>query len=105
MDPQRDHAHQHPGAQPRPKIGLVGCLEGSVDGWPVRIVAGNGELSVDLPFMSLLSMRRTWPGIPPSVDALLRLAHIRLFIRAGWLGFVEVSPKPSLLTRFLLSPN
>lgn len=82
---------------------LVGCLEGSVDGRPVRIVAANGDLSVDLQFVSLLAMRRSWPGILPGVDALLRLLHIRLLIRAGWLGFVEVSPKPSLLTRMLLS--
>lgn len=99
MDPQRDDENQYPGAKPRPKITLVGCLEGTVDGRPVRIVAANGNLTVDLQFISLLAMRRSRHGIPPSVDALLRFAHLRLCIRVGWLGFVEVSPYPSVLTR------
>jgi hypothetical protein len=82
---------------------LVGCVDGTVNGRPVRILAANGDLTVDLQFVSLLAMRRTMHGIPPSIDALLRLAHLRLCIRVGWLGFLEVSPKPSALIRRLLS--
>jgi hypothetical protein len=102
VDSQRNHENQYTGEQPGPKIVLVGCLEGTVDGRPVRMVAENGDLVVELKMMSLLSLRRTWPAIADRLISLLKLAHIRLLVRAGWVGSVEITPNPSRFLRLLL---
>ena len=66
------------------------------------MVAENGDLTVELQILSLLSLRRSWPSIATRLTSVLKLARIRLVVRAGWLGRVEVSPNPSFLLRMLM---
>lgn len=93
----REDPHLRPG--PIPKLTLAGRLDGFVNGRPVSLVA-DGDTVTIVPgstgtLLALMRMRRSWRQV-------LVRTNIRLYIRVGWFGRVQLLPDTSPLLRLFL---
>ena len=103
MDPERDGEDQHPQCGAKPKVVLAGRIEGTVNGQPANIVAENNEVTLTLTHLrTFLALRGVWTGIASQLTRVAGGLGIRLTVRIGWLGKLELLPKPGFLVRFLL---
>jgi hypothetical protein len=103
MGAERDDQNSHSQSGPNPKLSLAGRLDGSVDGRPFRLVADNRDLLFAPNKLStLLLLQRSWRATLYPLREIFRLAQIRLLVRIGWFGNVEVFPKPNYLLRLFL---
>ena len=101
MGPERDRESRHHRSGPKPKLRLVGRLDGYLDGRPVSLVAENRDLTLNVDkFSSLLTLHRNWQSVQPVLE-LLEWTDIRLLLRLGRLGPVLVFPRPNLLIRLI----
>ncbi len=82
---------------------MAGRIDGEVDGRPLSLVAEGRTLVLSAKSMrTLLMLRRSWRSMVHPLRALLTRSDVRLLVRVGWLGSVEVLPNPSCLVRRLL---
>jgi hypothetical protein len=88
---------------PTPKLTMAGRLDGEVDGRPVSLSAERQTLVFSAKSVrTLLTLRRSWRSMVEPLRALLTRSDVRLLVRVGWLGSLEVLPHPSYLVRRLL---
>jgi hypothetical protein len=74
-----------------------------VDGRPVRVVADGTQVTVTAPGVrTLFALRGHWPAVAGPLRAAFGRAGLRLLVRVGWLGKVELLPNPGLLARVVL---
>ena len=100
---ERDDEDPHRGTGATPKLTLAGRIDGTVDGWPVSLVAERRNLVLDVGrFRTLLTIRRGGRSTFSPIRSFLAWSDIRLLVRIGWLGSVEVLPNPSYLVRLML---
>ena len=98
-----DAQDSHQGVGQKPKLSLAGRLDGYVDGRPVSLVAEDRDITlITGKFRTLLTLRRSWQAIMQPLQAVLERAEIRLLVRMGWFGQVELFPNPNYLVRLLL---
>lgn len=103
MDPQRDHQDSDYGIGATPKLTWAGRIDGTVDGWPVRLVARARTLVLEVGgWRTLLAIRRCWRSIIARLPPSLARPGIRVLVRVRWLGSVEVHPNPPAWVRMLL---
>jgi len=81
---------------------LAGRIDGKVDGRPVSLVVEGQNLILGVGhWRSLLTLRHTrW--ILKLLRPFVARSDIRLLVRIGWLGSVEVLPDPAFLIRLIL---
>lgn len=93
----------HGRSGPTPKLTVAGRIDGEVDGRPVSLTAERQTLVFSANSVrTLLTLRRSWRSMVQPLRALLTRSDVRLLVRVGWLGGVEVLPNPSYLVRRLL---
>lgn len=98
MGTQWDYEDPHCGPGQTPKLTLVGRLEGSLDGRPVSLVGENRDLTLRADdFRTLLTLRRWGNSASRPLFAALARADLRIFVRFGRIGAVEVFPNPTPL--------
>ena len=103
MGLQRHAEGPHSGSGPTPKLTLAGRLDGSVDGRPVTLLADGRDLTlVSGSIRTLFRLRRMWGAVAGPLGTIFTQTDIRLFVRVGRLGRVELLPNPSLLFRLIL---
>jgi hypothetical protein len=74
-----------------------------VDGRLVRLIAERKDMVLTVErWRTLLTIRRSSRLLIQSLREFITRSDIRLFVRIGWLGRVEVHPNPSFLIRMLL---
>jgi len=82
---------------------MAGRIEGAVNGRPVRLIAEGKTLVFSAKNLrTLLMLRRSWRTILQPLRSLLAWSDVRLLVRVGWLGSVEVHPNPACSVRMLL---
>lgn len=87
-----------------PKLTLAGRNDGVVDGRPVSLVAERQDLVLTVGrWRTLQTIRRSSRSLIEPLRAFLTRSDIRLFVRIGWLGRVEVHPNPPFLVRMLFA--
>jgi len=85
---------------------LAGRLDGFVDGRHFSFVTENRDIVLHAGrIRTLLTLRRGWKTTVQPLLAVLERAEIRLMLRIGWFGKVEVFPNPIYLIRLLLPGN
>jgi len=98
-----DCENPHGGIGPTPKLTMAGRIDGEVNGRPVSLTAeGQTVVFSAKSVRTLLTLRRSWRSMAHLLRALLTRSDVRLLVRIGWLGSVEVLPNPSCLVRRLL---
>ncbi len=103
MGPEWDCEDPHGRIGPTPKLTMAGRIDGEVDGRPVSLTAERQTLVFSAKSVrTLLKVRRSWRSMVQPLRALLTRSDVRLLVRVGWLGSVEVLPNPSYLVRRLL---
>jgi hypothetical protein len=103
MDPERDDEDPHRGCRSAPKLILAGQIDCMVDGRLVRLIAERKDMVLTVErWRTLLTIRRSSRLLIQSLREFITRSDIRLFVRIGWLGRVEVHPNPSFLIRMLL---
>ena len=101
MGAARDLENPHEGHGYFPKLILAGRLEGTLDGRPVVIEAGESGLLVSTSaFRTAWAARRTVGPLVPLLQALKRF-KVPLKIRIVGIVSVELLPNPSTLARLL----
>ncbi len=100
----REDPHPRPG--PNPKLILAGRLDGFVNGRPVSIIA-DGDTVTLVPgslgtLLALMRLRRSWRHVAGSLRQVLVRTNIRLYVRVGWLGRVQLLPDTTPLLRLVL---
>ena len=85
-----------------PKLSLVGRLQGFVDGRPVTLDGLGRDVIVAVGFRTLFTLRRSWPTFWRLLSPFASCSDIRIMLRVGWLGTVEVFPETSRLIRVFI---
>jgi hypothetical protein len=85
---------------------LAGRLDGILNGRPLSIVAEDHQVTL-LPdgfgaLFELIKIRRSWRFVELPLGMALRRANIRLLVRLGWFGQLQLLPNPSFLLRLFL---
>ena len=103
MGPDWDAENPHERSEQKPKLSWAGRLDGHVNGRPVSLVVENRDLIlVADKIRTLFTLRRSWRATVRPLRVLLERADVRLLVRVGWLGRMEVFPNPSFLIRLFL---
>ena len=103
MGTQRYSQTQHQGLGRRPKLRLVGRLDGDLDGWPLNLVAASRDIVLVADrFRTFVTLRRSWKLNQQTVQNLLARTDLRLLIRVGRIGPAEVFPHANWLIRLFL---
>ena len=85
---------------------MAGRLDGFVNGRPLSLVAGGDGVTLvpggigTLP--ALFRMRRSWRLVAGPLRTVLDRANVRLNVRVGWFGRVQLLPNPSPMCRLIL---
>jgi hypothetical protein len=103
---ERHREDPHPRPGPKPKLTLAGRLDGFVNGRPVSFIADGDRVTL-VPgspgtLLALMRLRRTWHHVAGSLRQVLARTNIRLFVRVGWFGRVQLIPDTSPLLRLFL---
>lgn len=82
---------------------LAGRLDGFFNGRPVSLVADVDTVTL-VPgsirtLLVLMRLRRSWRYVAGSLRQVLGRTNIRLYVRVGWLGRVELLLDPGLFYR------
>lgn len=85
-----------------PKLSLVGRLQGFVDGRPVTLDANGRDVIVVAGFRTLFTLRRSLPTFQRLLSPFTSRFDIRIMLRVGWLGTVEILPDTSRLIRVFI---
>ena len=103
MGIERHAEDSHSGPGPTPKLIMAGRLDGFVDGRPVTLLADGGDLTlVSGSIRTLFGLRRMWRTVGGPLKTILAGLDIRLLVRVGLLGRLELLPNQSLLFRLIL---
>ena len=82
---------------------MVGRIDGTVDGWPVSLIAEYKTLVFDVSRLrTLITIRRGLRSTFRRLLTLLARTDTRLMVRVGWLGSFELLPNPSYLVKLTL---
>ncbi len=82
---------------------MVGRLNGFLDGRPLSLVAEDDTVSlIPEDFSTLLKLRRNWRSLVKPILVILEREQFRLVLQVGWLGNIEVFPRPKYLVRLFL---
>jgi hypothetical protein len=82
---------------------MAGRLDGFLDGRPLSLVAEEGVVTLNSDNLSsLLKLRRIWRTLVHPLFDILQRQDIRLLLQVGWIGKVEVFPRPRYLVRLFL---
>jgi hypothetical protein len=100
----REDPHPRPGHNP--KLTLAGRLDGFVNGRPVSLVA-DGDTVTLVPgststLLALIRLRRSWRHVADLPRQVLGRTNIRLYVRVGWFGRVQLLPDTSPFFRLFL---
>lgn len=106
MGAQRHRKDPHPRPGPNPKLTLAGRLDGFVNGRPVSLVAHDDGITL-VPggvgtLLTLFRLRRSWRLVAGPLRRVLDRTNIRLYVRIGWFGRVQLLPDPGLIFRLTL---
>lgn len=106
MGAERHREDPHPRPGPNPKLTLAGRLDGFVNGRPVSLVT-DGDTVTLVPgststLLALVRLRRSWRHLAGSLRQVLARTNIRLYVRVGWLGRVQLLPDTSPFFRLFL---
>ncbi len=106
MGVQRHGEDPHPRPGPKPKLILAGRLDGFLNGRPLSIVAEDHQITL-VPgglgsLLELFKIRRSWRFVKPPLRMFLHRANIRLLLRLGWFGQLQLLPNPNMLLRLFL---
>ena len=78
---------------------MVGRIDGTVDGWPVSLIAEYKTLVFDVSrlrtLITIITIRRGLRSTFRRLLTLLARTDTRLMVRVGWLGSFELLPNPS----------
>lgn len=103
MGPERLDDDPHGGSCETPKLTLAGRIDGTVDGRPIRILAARRDVIFEAGRLrTFLAARRGWRSTFLPLRALLARMEVRLLVRLGRFGTIELFPRPALLTRLML---
>ncbi len=73
-----------------------------MNGRPLSVTAEGRDITlVTRGVGTLLALRGCWPVAPP-LRAALAAANLRVLVRVGWFGRVELLPHPGLALRLIL---
>ncbi len=81
---------------------MAGRLDGFVDGRPVSVLAENNAIVLHASLMTLLKLGRTSLHTLTPFRGVVGVLKVRLLVRLGWLGEVELFPHPNSLVRLLM---
>ena len=85
---------------------MVGRIDGTVDGWPVSLIAEYKTLVFDVSrlrtLITIITIRRGLRSTFRRLLTLLARTDTRLMVRVGWLGSFELLPNPSYLVKLTL---
>ena len=103
MDSQRYSEDSYQGFGAIPKLILAGRLDGFADGRPVSIVAEENEITFSAgDLAALIRLRCSGIAVLHLVGSALEFANIRVSVKLGWLGKVEVFPRPNIVIRLFM---
>jgi hypothetical protein len=82
---------------------MAGRLDGFLDGRPLSLVVENDTVTLNSDNLSsLLKLRRNWRTMVQPFFAIFERENIRLLVGVGWLGRIELFPRPKYLVRLFL---
>lgn len=100
---QRNHQDSHEERGLKPKLILVGRLEGSLDGRPLVVIVDGQEVLIELGSLNnALRFRRLGLMSLGWITPILQRLNFRLAIRIRPLGIMELFPMKHRLLRLLL---
>lgn len=106
MGAARHREDPHPRPGPNPKLTLAGRLDGFVNGRPVSLVADGDSVTLvpggTSTLLALMRLRRSWRHVAGWLRQVLVRTNIRLHVRVGWLGRVQLLPDTSPILRLFL---
>jgi hypothetical protein len=99
---ERNTKNQYRRQGQSPKLTLAGRFEGSINGWPVGLVAEGRDLVLTVShWRTMFTIRRCFHRKTETVRNFLSRHQLRLFVRVRWFGQVRVYPNSSLLIRWI----
>ena len=95
MDSEWRDEDQHWRLHQTPKLILAGRVDLLIDGQPCTLTGDGQNLLIETrSWQTLFSLKTSWTSSLKPLQATIAWLQLRVLVRAGWFGTVEVFPKP-----------